>query len=225
MIKSNMNEMYRNTYISYISSRYQGVWWICTKGDVVFPVIGLSSVERIFGITIDKAKVPLRRMKPSGYEEYCDIQEEYYNKEQFDAIAFLYKLRDRRSYRDLLVAHDLEMYNNSIINELSVWAEDMYDAVQLHHEFCEALQAYLVNNFDDSFSINDSAFSINVNPENEICYKELIDYAHYKGQKPAIGFKIVLGGKSKKGQILPDDYEMQFEETSYKIRIKNIQFS
>ena len=215
MIKSNMNEIDRNPYISYISSQYQGVWRICTKGNVVFPVIGISSVERIFGITIDKAKVPLRRIKPSGYD----------NKEQFDAIALLYKLRDRRSYRDLLVAHDLEMYNNSIINELSIWSEDIYNAVQLHHEFCEALQAYLVNNLDDSFSINDSAFSIDVNPENGICYKELIDYAHYKGQKPAIGFNIVSGGKSKKGQIRPDDYEMQFEETSYKIRIYNIQFS
>ena len=225
MIKSNMNEIYRNKYISYISSRYRGVWQICTKGNVVFPVIGISSVERIFGITIDKAKVPLRRMKPSGYEEHCAIQEEYYNKEQFDAIAFVYNLRDRRAYRDLLVAHDLEMYNNSIINELSVWADDMYNAVQLHHEFCEALQAYLVNNLDDSFSINDAAFSLEVNPENGVSYKELIDYAHYEGQTSPIGFKISLGGKRKKGLIRPDDYDMQFEETSYNIRINNIHFS
>ena len=91
MIKSNMNEIYRNTYISYISSRYQGVWRICTKGNVVFPVIGISSVERIFGITIDKAKVPLRRIKPSGYEEYCAIQEEYYNKIGFVSPARRYE--------------------------------------------------------------------------------------------------------------------------------------
>lgn len=220
-----MNEIYRNRYISYISLRYQSVWQICTKGKDVFPVIGISPVERIFGISIDKSNIPLRRMRPSGYEEYCAIQEEYYNKEQFDAIAFIYNLRDRRSYRDLLVAHGLIRYNNSFINELGIWADDMYNAVQLHKEFCEALQTYLSSYLDKLISINDSVFSIDVNPENKICYKELIDYAHYESQKPAIGFMISLGGRRKKGLIRPDDYDMQFKETSYNIRINDIQFS
>lgn len=224
MIKSNMDEVYRNTYISYISSRYGRVWQLCTRGNEVFPLIGVSSVERIFGITVDQTKVPPRRMRTSGYDEHCDIQEMYYNQEQFDVIAFTYNLRERKAYRDLLVAHELVLYDSYRTDVLGLWADDMYNAVQLHKEFCDALQTYLSNILDEHVSVNESDFSLDVNPQHGVCYKELMDYAHYEGLKPEIKFRITVGGRRMRGVIQPNDYVMQFEETSYNIRIDNIQF-
>lgn len=225
MITSNMNEIDRNRYISYISSRYNGVWRICTRGREIFPVIGISSIERIFGMIIDKTKVPPRRMKPSGYDEYCDIQEAYFDKNQFEAIANTYRLCDRKAYRDLLVAHKLELYNNNLIDELGIWADDMYNAAQLNREFYEALHTYCTNHLAKQVSIKDTDFSIEVNHENEICYKELMDFAHYEGTKPEIRIRMKTGRRRMKGVIQPNDYEMQYRETSYNIRINNIQFT
>lgn len=226
MIISNMNEERRNKYISYISSHYNGVWQKCTRGRVVYPVIEIGSVEEIFGITIDPTNVPHRIMKPSGYEEHCDIQGMYCDDKQLEAIEFAYKLRDRKASRDLLVARDLLLYNNNLLDVLRIWLEDMYNTVQLHNEFCEALQIYCTTNQPyEQVSIIGNDFNIDVNQQHGISYKELMDFAHYGGQKPAIRFKTSLGGRKMKGLITPNDYELQYGETSYNIRISNIQFS
>lgn len=222
MIKSNLTEQYQKVYLSYLTDRYKQKWTLARAGKRFIPVISLDAIEQLFGINLPQNEIDNRKLAFGTLDEQYNIAKTVFNIEQLKVIAYRYKLTSRKSYVDLLVAHELLRYDNYLTDVLVLLLEDMYNAVQIHKEFTEAISNYSKENgnlTDDTISVD-----IQVNPNHGICYKELMNYTHYNGVKPQILFTIKKEDYSRSCIIDVDDYEMEFNEKNYNIAIRNIKF-
>ena len=219
-----MNEYYQSVYTSYLSERYVHLWHMYMEGYKMAPVLTKKTVEALFNINLDDKYTGLPFPRGNTYEPTCDVQGPYVTFEYLSVIAQAFKLTLRKTYVDLKVAYSLCLYNSELIDKLPLFVDTMYNAVQLHKEFVEAVLSYYNSTNNAEFQADDVNISIEVNSQNGICYKELMDYLHYKGEKPPILFIMTIGNSKKKCVIKSSDYEAHFSETSYNINIHLIDF-
>lgn len=223
-IISNLNEYYQSFYTSYLSERYEHLWHMYVEGYKMAPVLTKKTVEALFNISLDDNYTGLPFPRGNTFEPTCEVQGPYVTFELLSVVAQKYKLTHSKTYGDLKVAYSLCLYNSELIDKLPLFADTMYNAVQLHKEFVEAVLSYYNSTNNAVFKVDDVNISVEVNPQNGICYKELIDYLHYKGPKPAILFVMTIGNLKKKCVIKSSDYDADFSETSYNINIHFIDF-
>lgn len=189
-------------------------------GERACPVIELGTIKKLFGIDLDIRSVPNYMLNTDGVNAQYGIINPFVNLQQLKVLALTYKLSYKKSYVDLLVAHELYLYDLHKSDLLELLVRDMYNAVQLHQEFCEAVRVFYKNQgqpLDNGTSID-----IEVNPTNGICYKELMDYAHYNGNKPKVSFRIGHDKMTRLCIMDEDDFELSFNGKGYNINIKNI---
>lgn len=223
MIKSNLTEDYQNRYLSYIASHYENKWHIYSQGNIVYPVLGLNTLSDLFGIDLANVTIPTKRERQNSFEPRCDINGITLTIDQLKEIGFKYELFNKKAYVDLLVGYNVCRYNNYLTELLVLLADDMYNAVQIHKEFCDSVLDYCKDRFNDWRSDSKIEVDIITGPQG-ICYKELMEFVHYGCNKPEILFKISHNGDSYCARIAKLDYEMRFTETSYNIEIGKIYF-
>lgn len=222
MIKSNIIGEDRNIYMSYLNDHYKHKWTMSGTGERACPVIALDTINKMFGIDVDIKSVPNYMMNTDGVNAQYGIINPVVNMQQLKALAHTYKLLFKKSYVDLVAAHELYLYDLHKSNLLELLVRDMYNAVQLHQEFCEAVCVFNKNHGHPLD--NQPSIYIDVNPANGIYYKELMDYAHYNGAKPKVSFKIKHDKITKLGVMDENDFELSFNGLGYNINIKNIKY-
>lgn len=222
MITSNLSEAYINVYMSYISTRYEHLWNALNVGNKVVPVIGVANINNLFRINVpsDLFKSAIRQQGAFSFQ--CDLKEPYITLDQLQRVALTYRLTDRKTFIDLKVAHNLFLYNMYRSDNLVLLVEDMYNAAQFHNEFYMSVISYFKEKKQHQELDRNINLSIDTNPENGICYKEVMDYLHYDGMKPNISFHISSGKKVIQASINASDFEAQFTEYSYNIILHNI---
>lgn len=223
MIRSNLSEVYQNRYLSYIASHYENKWQIYTQGNIIYPVIDINTLSDLFGIDISNIKIPSRKVIQNSFVPRCDINGITLNIDQLKGIGYSYKLTNKKAYVDLLAGYNVCCYNNYLTDSLVILADDMYNAIQLHKEFCESVLNYCRSHVDGLRPECNIDVDIITNSHG-ICYKELMDFVHYNCSKPEILFKITIDGVLHHARIAVPDYSMRFTETSYNIEICNICF-
>lgn len=224
MINSNLPEVYQNRYLSYIASNYENKWHILTQGNIIYPVLGINTLRELFGIEISDDALPPKRVKQNSFQPHTDINGVTITIDQLKTIAYQYNLTGMKAYVDLLVGYNVCCYNNYLSESLVILGDDMYNAVQLHKEFCESVRNYCIGHINGLAPESKIDVDIIANPQNGICYKDLMDFIHYGGAKPEILFRCSMNGIFLRAKIRVQDFEIHFTETSYNIEIDNIIF-
>ena len=111
MIKSNIIGEDRNIYMSYLNEYYKHKWTMNGIGDRACPVIAIDTIKKLFGIDVDIKSVPYYMMNTDGVNAQFGIINPVVNLQQLKALAHTYKLSFKKSYVDLVVAHELYLYD------------------------------------------------------------------------------------------------------------------
>lgn len=206
-IVSDLDIYHQRNYMSYLESRYVPYWEQRINGNELELVIRKETIEQLFDIRIN-AQLP-------------NIQGSIlYTLPQLSAIAYAYKLEERKTYIDLRGAYSMVLYNNYKRDKLFLFSINMYNSQQLHKEFVESLNHYLSIQFNRPVQVEN--YSIETPMYSDICYEELMDYLHYDSVKPNIKIKFEIGNHGYKGEIDSNQYDARFTESSYNIRINGM---
>lgn len=224
MIISDLTQQEIQEYQKYLGENYIHYWKQYTEGPLICVyLISVATVEKLFGIPVEKQYVMNRRMALNGYSPNFDAIGKYMIVEEFKNYAANHGLCQRRVYTDLLAAYRLVRYNKYSGTDLCLCRSEMYDAVQLHQTFSDSVIDHLVqigtlteHHPGINISIDDPTLS-------GITYKCLLDYLHYGNpNKPIVRFIVSDGNKSIKCTMNPSDYDTSYDGANYTITIKDI---
>lgn len=219
----NLSKNDQSKYLKYLYEKYVKYWNQSDLGTAVIPVITKECIEAIFGIQLDVTRFDKYKGDPNSiYTLRCDVNGYFYNCQQLTAIASYYRFTDQKAYIDLLVAHHLFLYDFDKTNNVPLLADNMYNSLKLHKVFYGEVIAYCQKNIT-SYAIDDSwDISLADNTGCGICYKELMDYLHYDGEKPSVSFTLLKGNVTLKMHMTADDYNAEYGLSSYKFSIMRI---